>query len=500
MTFLKLIAACLTLTMTALTVSAESLPKLERGAHGTLRLTVNDRPFLVLGGELHNSAASNDKNTAKIFPRLKAMGLNTVIAPVYWELTEPEEGKFDFQLLDAMVRQAREQNLKLIVLWFGSYKNGKSTYPPPWVMGDPQRFPRQQWADGGLAPYLSVTAPVNWQTDARAFAAMMKHLREIDDHQRTVIAVQVENEVGIFGNDVKKMPAITAAANDTRVPDELADYLTKHSAELLPETRAFWSGKVGGSWREMFGAAAEEIYLAWHLARYQEHVTVAGKAEYPLPMFVNTWIKQHEEETGYPWGGPNAAMFDIWRAGAPSIELFSLDIYDPDFKLNAALFTRQGNPLFLPEIVNKPVAVPMMLYAVGHSHATCVSPFGIEDAPVERYEPLYRRLAAIAPRLLAAMGTDQLQGVWFDRPEAQSSEPVFIAGRRLTVTRTGQPDAAVLLLEWDASHVLALGQGVGIDTDRHRLAGVIGEVENGEWKPGGKANENGQPVKLEQLG
>ena len=117
-----------------------SIPHLEkRGA--VTQLIVDDKPFLALAGELHNSSSSSRQYMRPIWPRLARMNLNTVLAVVTWELIEPEEGKFDFTLVDGMIEDARRFNMRLVFLWFGSWKNGESSYPPYWVKTDGKRFP-----------------------------------------------------------------------------------------------------------------------------------------------------------------------------------------------------------------------------------------------------------------------------------------------------------------------------------------------------------------------
>ena len=87
----------------------------------------------MLGGELHNSSTGGVEYMHPIWKRMADANLNTVIASASWELVEPVEGKYDFVLVDSMIMGARKESLKLIVLWFGTWKNGMSTYVPAWV-------------------------------------------------------------------------------------------------------------------------------------------------------------------------------------------------------------------------------------------------------------------------------------------------------------------------------------------------------------------------------
>src|SRR3954447_4367606 len=167
--------------------------------HGSAtQLIVDGRPFLVLGGELHNSSASKIEYMRPIWERLVALNLNTVLATVAWEQIERPEGSFDFALVDGLIQAARQHGLRLILLWFGSWKNGVSSYVPAWVKRDYRRFPLAKLQGDQTAAVLSTFAAANWQADARAFAALMQHIGLVDSAAQTVLMVQVENEVGLL--------------------------------------------------------------------------------------------------------------------------------------------------------------------------------------------------------------------------------------------------------------------------------------------------------------
>ncbi len=373
---------------------------------GGARLIVDGRPFLILGGELGNSGASTLASAKPALAKLGAMNGNTVLLPVSWELVEPSEGQFSFHLIGQLLAEARSRKLRVILLWFGSWKNGMSSYVPAWVKADQRRFPRAEVKGGRGVEALSVFAETNRDADARAFAALMRHVRAIDERHRTVIMVQVENEVAMI-DEAADRGAAAAAAFLAGPPAELVQRLTANRSNLEPWLAAAWKKKgfIGsGSWEEIFGKgpATEELFMAWHYARYVDAVTRAGKAGYALPMFVNAALNRPGKRPGeYPSAGPLPHLFDVWKAGAPSIELLAPDIYLPDFAAWCTAYARPGNPLFIPEARNEVDAAVNAFFAVGQG-AIGFSPFAIESAGPAAATALtdaYAILGQVAPML-----------------------------------------------------------------------------------------------------
>jgi beta-galactosidase GanA len=175
---------------------SQSIPYLQKQGT-TQQLIVEGKPFLILGGELGNSTASNLNYLRPAWAKFKAMNLNTILVPAYWELIEREEGKFDFTLIDSIIKTSRKNNLKVILLWFGAWKNSMSCYAPAWVKTNELRFPRAQNQSGKGLEILSAFSRNNLEADSKAFSKLMKHLKE-NDKSQTVIMVQVENEIGML--------------------------------------------------------------------------------------------------------------------------------------------------------------------------------------------------------------------------------------------------------------------------------------------------------------
>jgi hypothetical protein len=357
------------------------IPRIERTKNGA-RLIVDGKPFIVLGGEIHNSSSSSLEYMEDIWRKLVSLNCNTAIVPITWELIEPEEGKFDFTLLEGLVEKAREYGLHLVILWFGTWKNALSSYVPKYVKTDLKRFPRAQLKDGRKTTTISPLSANARDADARAFEALMGHIRKIDEDKNTIIMVQVENEAGLLGAARDYSPMAEKHFN-SEVPKELIDYLNIHENELIGDVKKLWrsSERKVGSWLEVFGNIAEEVFMSWHIGSYINKVSGAGRNKYNLPMFVNAWIVQYKgEQPGmYPSGGPVSRMINIWHCAAPNIDLIAPDIYLHEFPEVCASYKQGGNPLFIPEARRDRCAPGNVFYAVGQHEALCFAPFGIES-------------------------------------------------------------------------------------------------------------------------
>lgn len=420
-------------------------------------LLVDGKPFIMLAGEIHNSDSSSPAYMEQIWKIADDLGMNSLLLPVTWEMVEPVEGEFHFEVLDQLIDQAREYGMKIGILWFGSFKNAECMYAPEWVKRDLERFHRGQIVKGKnkagrrVSPTLPVTIPYTtisylsenaMQADARAFGRMMQHVCEYDEAEGTVITVQVENETGLLGN-AREVSDEADAAFAGEVPQEFASYMRSHTEYMEEDVRAaVEAGAEKGSWSEVFGAAAEEIFSAYHVASFVEYVAKAGKDAYDLPMTVNCWLDKAADTPGdYPSGGPVARVHEVWDYCAPSIDVYCPDIYVPYFNKVCDRFVKGGtNPLYIPEAATHSYAAPRMVYTVGHYHAMCYSPFGFDDIGkpfsaaqgylfgmdvtdpalktpqnFEEYAALGKILREAMPLLAERYGTTDLQAVCAER-------------------------------------------------------------------------------------
>jgi hypothetical protein len=512
-------------TANSQTTPDPSLAHLEKRGAAT-QLIVDGKPYLILGGETDNTASSDLAYMDTVWPKLAKMNLNTVLVGIGWDWIEPVEGKYDFHLVDGLLAGARKNNLHVVFLWFGSWKNGLSSFAPAWVKADQQRFPRARLKSGKAVEVLSPTSDANLQADTRAYTAFMQHLRKVDSKQHTVIMIQLENEVGLIG-DSRDRSAEAEAAFAKPVPTELMNYLQKNKEALWPELRKLWEdagAKTTGTWTDVFGnsTAADEIFQAWNYARFMDHMAKAGKDEYAVPVFSNTWLVQPEDKApgDYPSGCPEPLVIDIWKAGAPAIDINAPDVHLPNFSYWAGQFHRANNPLFVPESFGNALGAANAFYAVGQHSALGYSPFGVNNlsrfsegrpegnAPVPvalENLPLaraYALLAQMSPLILDAQAKGAIGGAWLNARQPRQDIQVgnYVVHVELRQNRRNPADvpplgyAIVISSGPDEYFVAGLDVQVTFspNTPGPEIAGLAdaetGKFVKGQWIPGRKMN------------
>ena len=394
----------------------------------TPRVTLNGstllrdgRPLVIVGGEIHNSSSSSVSAIQRSFRATRELGANTVLAPVAWDQLEPEEGAFDFSLVDHMVHTATELGLFLIPLWFGSWKNGISSYVPAWVKRDTVRFPRVELRHKGPVEVLSPFADASRAADAAAFGALMARIKVLDS-AGVVVMAQVENEVGILG-DARDRCALAEHSWRSHAPRTVIEAVAGSHTRLNLCWKAAGS-HTQGTWADVFESMAEEAFMAAAFASYLESVTQAGRAQYDIPMYTNAWLDvpvtidlpvlpAWAAMAGgagpgfYPSGGPLAHVAPIWRQLAPSLDFLAPDIYFGDFDKTCRRFAEASDGrLFIPETRRSPDGVGQMFLALAEHRAIGVAPFGVDSLPPASpdYEALtdgYHQLTAVADIMAA---------------------------------------------------------------------------------------------------
>jgi beta-galactosidase GanA len=490
----------------AATVAAQDLPAV-RVVNGASQLLVQGKPFLVLGGELGNSAAGTAAQADAILPGLARLHFNTVLMPVAWGEIEPGEGRFDFSVPDHWMDVAREQHLHLVFLWFGSWKNAFSEYAPAWVLTDTKRFPREISADGAPLEILSPLGDETARCDSRAFAALMRHVHDRDAARQTVLMVQVENEIGFLGVGGRDRSETANRLFEQPIPAELSRSLDRQTGQMGELAVHFQAG--GGTWREVFGDAANEAFMAWQYGRFVNQVAQAGKAAYGLPMYMNAQLPAALERAGeYPSGGPYPELQTIYRAAAPAIDFYAPDIYWPDFGGWVSRYRIMGNPVFVPE-ARLDAAAANALYLFGEARGFGFSPFAVDsleaDSPAGAKTPqiaqVYEALGGLSDSLMEAEEKGQTRGLVLHATSPRPSQTVTLGGflMRATLSRSwpsqqlAASDGGMLAIENGPGDFLVAGSGLTVtfvrDPDVDDQMAGIAQVEQVTWRDGQWATE-----------
>lgn len=471
-------------------------------------LVVEGKPFIVLGGELGNSSFTSVEYMKPVWSKLKLMNLNTILAPVYWELIEPKEGQFDFVLLDELITEARKNNIKIVFLWFGSWKNSMSSHVPSWIKQNQEKYPRAKDERGVSQEILTPFSENNLHADIKAFTALMKHIKNFDSEHQTVIMVQPENEIGMLPSARDYHPM----ANDLfkkEVPSELTDYLQKNKENLVPELLSVWRKngfKTKGNWNEIFGEGyrTDELFMAWYFAKFTGRLVEAGKAVYPLPMFVNAALIRAGKIPGeYPSAGPLPHIMDIWKAGAPAIDFLSPDFYTPDFEHWCDLYVRQNNTLFVPEHRFDATVGAKALFAVGHYGAIGFSPFSIESTANPEKEELgkaYNLIEQLSPMLAKYRGQNLIDGVLLEKDKVLTTVVLgdyefsfknsYSLGWEAGASNAEWESGGGLIIQTNTNEFFIAGSGLVVTfknwKKRDKIIGILkneeGVFENGKWK------------------
>jgi hypothetical protein len=483
--------------------SSTSIPKIieKDGRHALL---VDGQPFLILGGQAHNSSAWAGM-LPNVWQAIEAMHANTLEVPIYWEQIEAQPGKFDFSLVATLLSQARKHDKHLVLLWFATWKNGSSHYMPEWMKREPSKYPNITGKNGKPVDSPSPHTKAAMEADAKAFAEVMKYLK-VADLQHTVLMVQVENEPGAWGS-VRDYSAEAQKLFQGQVPEKL---LKPEILKALNKTAV-----TNGTWTEVFGNDADEYFHAWSVASYIGYVAAAGKAVNPLPLYVNAALRDpisNPSASTYESGGATDNVIPIWKAAAPAIDLLAPDIYlsgsEKVLKV-IELYARVDNPLLVPEIGSGP-EYARYFYSVLANGGIGFSPFGIDDnGNGEKKEETETRLASIAHEY--AMATPMMRELakWsFEGKiksvvelEDHSAQTIdlgswqvtvtFGASRRSAVQATAKPISKAMIVQLSENEFLLVGtlchftfKPLGANSGKawQYLKVEEGKYENGSFK------------------
>ena len=418
-------------------------------------------PYPILGGELSNSAATSVTDIDEVMPRMRALGLNTVLVPAYWELMEPVEGKFDFTLIDRTIDVARREQLHVVFLWFGVWKNSMSCYTPSWFKQDTKRFPRAMTAEGKQMEIASCFSDNVLQADLKAFSALMRHIKERDPQREVVVMMQIENEIGMLESARDHSPLAEKAYKKER-------------------------------WAERYGTDeyADEKFMALSYARYVEHLAKAARELHDMPLYVNAAMNSRGRRPGeYPSAGPLAHLIDFWHEGAPSIDLLAPDIYDTGFKSWCAQYAmplrpqdggKVKNRLFIPESRCCENSGVRALYAFGEHQAIGFSPFAIDQASPKETESvtqayaLIKQLAVANSSLFTLHSSLKTWGLLFDQEDREriiKDDNVIMTCRHYFILPwdpratdgSTWPEGGAMLIRLGKFDYLLAGSGVVID-------------------------------------
>jgi beta-galactosidase GanA len=425
---LRMLAAFLLLLPAVPAAAADTpLPRIE-SRNGRHTLMVDGEPFLLLGAQAHNSS-NYPAMLPKVWPVVRQLGANTLEIPVAWEQVEPEEGRFDFSWLDALLPEARQNGVRVVLLWFATWKNTGPNYAPEWVKADTRRFPRMKKPDGSNHYVLSPHSRTTLEADKKAFVRLMQYLRD-HDPQHTVIMVQPQNEMGSYGLARDHSPEARRLF-EGQVPAELARKL----------------GKKRGTWREMFGEVLDEqAFTSWHMARYVDEISAAGKAVKALPMYCNAALGNPfdaKSAASSATGGPQWNVIDIWKAAAPHVDFVAPDIYNRDAREVEAIlghYARPDNALMVPEMGNSIDHARFFWAALGKG-AIGFAPFGmdatgfsnyplgakvLDQETIEAFGSKFRLFAPIAKQWAKAAGSG---ATWGAAKGADAGDQSGVLGR-----------------------------------------------------------------------
>ena len=330
-----------------------------RTVNGQEKLFVDGAPYLILAVQMNCDSCYSADTLEVLFQNAAKMGCNTVSVPFYWRRFEPEEGRYDTDFLESVLSRARKYALRVVLAWFGSYKNGALHYAPDWVLADTERFARVRRGDGTMAQFAACpNGAALLEKDSAAVCRIFAHLRD-HDPEDTVILFQVNNETGILCRSAR----CHCDACETRF--------------------------AAGAYENRYGNRADEIFAAESILAFQERIAKAAKAIKLIPCYLNAWLALPDADSKpgftYPSGGPSEHVLERYLQLKECIDFVSPDIYTTgyrDFDRYCRMYRRAGNALFVAElgVGSHSRSEKNIYYAFGEHGAIGVDLWAIDSA------------------------------------------------------------------------------------------------------------------------
>jgi hypothetical protein len=341
--------------------------------------------------------------------------------------------------------------MKSVPVTIAHPSQGISTYVPSWIKTNTRRFPRAKLRKAGgvlqTGDVLSIFHEEGCQADVKAFSRLLQHVKEVDGEHSTVVMVQVENETGLLGDSRDGSAAAEKRFNET-VPENLVQFLSQDWENLHADIKVnlkHFKAQTSpcGTWEQVFGKGphTDELFMAYHYAKYLNKVATAGKQEYPLPLYTNVWQNSAGDDSDngfpvvaggggypgdYPSGGGTSTVLDVWQKFAPSLDFISPDIYLNDYTSTCRKYRHRNQPLFIPEQRRDEYGVRRIWTAYGSFQAIGVSPFGIDtlEPATNPFTKHYGLLKSVSQIILDAQTRpDSSIGFYFDELAADGTDP-----------------------------------------------------------------------------
>jgi hypothetical protein len=461
-------------------VSQNLMPHFE-GAHERKVLYVDGQPFTVLAVEIpwwdliYGKYRETETAYDSLYPAAAKLGLNALKVPIKWSMVEPQKGIYDFSYVNHAKSMAERNHLKLILNWFGHYASADGTiygnltgelYAPMYIVADEKTYPRAVDADG--VPHHNAISydyePV-LDREIAAFRAFMRHIKEVDSETHTILMIQVENEIAVFGAD-------------------------RHNQKL---------------WRDHSPASNQRFtenhftddlkYSAWDLSyNWIRRITDAGAEEYSLPFFHNyvggkvaDWMvggaPGEDVETALKncphlsFVGVNSYFCAEWRPDNSCAKESQATI---DQLRESLIRYRVGRNLPAITEINSgitPVTSRLAYIAVGEFGAPIYAPWALTESYPEPYEPYilpdgheangapalretYSSLTKALPQMSFYAGTDKLKVFMAQVPGQRFSQTEVVNGFKVTVS--GEKNGQAIVIHPSDREFLMVGFRSGV--------------------------------------